>query len=322
MYHVFFDLEPRFDTLKDAQFHVDCLRGIHPRVPYTCGLSEDDATARVCVAPTPELCMTGIGPGKWFRRCVNGDEIYDNGDEIYPVIVCEVDGDFIKPDPLQVPDADFTQEYWSLEKVCVVSAELKWLGCNSIKVDVRGRGEYVTDIEWVEPRNGLHHPWLDGKGHPLNSSDKGSDPWPPLGLVWDSLYLDVTHGHQLVMIRPHYPPSGYCTCTPMSSENDYIARLSDCKKFTGFFDRDGVPLFYEDYCDVEGKMGTVTLLFGATLAFSCVDHAVVSFAGLRGRERRVLQDVKSFELHSVSVPECFRFPQVRGAGSVNKMQLK
>lgn len=309
MYHIIYDLEPCFDTLQGAQHYVDSLNILTPRIPYTAGVPEDTSIARLCVAPTPELCITGIGAGGRFRRCI--DTRYDNADEIYPCIVCKVDGDFFAPGVDLVPDVELTQEQWSLSPARVLSAELRWLGSDSLAIEIKGATELVTAIHWVEPSSSLHHPWLDGKGHPLDCSDKGTEPWPPIGPVWDSLYYETFMGQKLVTIQPQLPPSGYCTCTPLDGGEPYRARLSNCRKFTGFFDKSCVPLFQGDICFVEGRIGEIEFRDNATLGIVCgAERTVTPFAALQGLHKRVLPGVASGEHYNIVAPVWLQFPNL------------
>lgn len=302
MYHVMYDLEPRFSSLQQALEFTENLKFISPRVPHTHGMEEETVTPRVCVAPTLELCITAIGAGGRFRRCI--ETRYNNEREVYPVIVCEVEGNFEKPPTKDVPDVEFTKELWSRSVVRVKQAELRWLGSDSLKIAYMGAGELVCRIDWVWDPSGYLHPWLtEGQGHPLDCSLKGGEAWPPIELVWDSLYLETFVGQQLVFMVPQIPPSGYCLCSPVEGGEAYRARLTNCRKFTGFFDSQEKPLFCDDFCSVRGRVGNIQFVDGAWV-FK-VANEIFPFSQLDKSNVHVFAEVQSLEHWSFESPDWF-----------------
>lgn len=320
MFHVMYNLESRFASLSDALEYVRYLQTIETRVPLTHGFCEDATVPRVCVAPTVELCLTGIGAGASFRRCIG--TTFENEHEAYPCIVCEVEGQFFQPDQDLVPDVGFTQEHWSLSDVEVIRAEVKWLGSNSVKVKVTGSGELVTSVQWLTDLAGYHHPWIDGKGHPLDCSYKGSDPWPPMEPVLDSIYLETDDKCKLVFIQPQLPPSGFCKCTPIDGTPKYKARLPGCRRFTGYCDTNGHLLFDQDICQVAGYTCRVTIDANRGFSFKvCESGKVLPFSMGRPSSGYRLLGVTSFEQRHLDVPTWLSKLFIVKSSGVSKMQL-
>lgn len=122
--------------------------------------------------------MTAIKPAGTLRRCLynQDDDLmdYENQNEAYPLAICTLLGDFIRPSKAQVPDVEITNELWSLYPCVVADTSLVWLGRRTVQYEE----DRVVSFTTVDP-TGKDHPWLDGKGHPLISSAMGGDHWPP-----------------------------------------------------------------------------------------------------------------------------------------------
>lgn len=261
MYHIVYDLETRFHNMEEVRTYLDRMAYIHPYIPHTASVGENLTTARVCVAPTIEDCLNGISVSKRFRRCLagwTGLTDYQNQDEVYPIIVCEVEGSsFYQPTRDEVDDVKWTHEYWTEEPVTVVKATLVWLGKESLQVyDSLEAGRLLcTHAVFVTDLKGMHHPWLDGQGHPLDCSDPGPSAWPRRKLAQQCLYYESFSGQQVVAVVPEFPYTGYCTCYPLAGERPYRARLHDCFRFTGAYDKDGEPIFDSDWIHVSDELG-------------------------------------------------------------------
>ena len=176
MFHVIANMECRFQSVQEAiDFYSDYT--FVPSVPKTHSPDEDLVTPRICVAPTVEDCMTGIGLLGRLRRCLSandGAKSYSTqGFEIYPIIIVEFDSneEYYKPSLQQVPDREDTNEYWLMCECKPISLHLVWLDMYSIawysEIDLRAKSvDYYEDVpEWG------NHPWLNGKGHALDSSE-------------------------------------------------------------------------------------------------------------------------------------------------------
>ena len=260
LYHVMSDLETRFRTLDDVKEFIKNPR-MTPAVPWSAMDGEDKTTPRICVAPDIESCVTAVKPLGRFRRCLNAHpdaKSYENDDEAYPVLVLTFpDGiEDVVPDKTQVPDAALTGERWILRPVIPQTVELRWLGAYSVMLDedmARCTGvTFLTDSELKS----MHHPWLDRKGHPLESSQYGGEPWPGnrnavfgniIYLGWERRLKD-----QLVIASKHEP--GFVEChaaerhaTGVRSVGPaYRAMDGDVMMFTGFWDANGEMLFNDD----------------------------------------------------------------------------
>ena len=180
MYRIITDLESMFDDIDAARAYIQKVRteGVSPYIPRHAAPGEDVTTPRICVAPTLAGCATSLGLLGIFRRCLNANESaksYENDDEAYPVIVMKFpDGlDYVKPGADQVPDVDITDEHWLLEPAVPEWARLRWIGAYSILYDDEPELAVCTKITFL--RSSLHklHPWLDGRGHKLDSSETG-----------------------------------------------------------------------------------------------------------------------------------------------------
>lgn len=266
MVRVLYDLETRFKSLGAVQYFLNHLTMVYPEKPLTAGVEESSAPARICVAPTVEDCISGITPDWRFRRCL-GDGQYKNENEIYPIIILVLDGEsFYRPSPHEVPDVDITNEHWYLKPAKVLKKELRWIGHDSIKTNKTYSGSLrCTRVEYVKSTIGFDHPWLNGKGHPLECSYPAQDAWPDLSLLYGHLFYETYISGKVCYVLPELPATGYCECTPIDGSAAYRARLHNCRQFTGYWDVDGRMICDGDLCSCgTGKgVGTVKRV-GAT----------------------------------------------------------
>lgn len=187
-FHLMTDIEHRFKNLEQAEAFVKDLNDkklkIEPTVPRTAMPDEDHTTPRICVAPSLEQCALAIGPTGVLRRCCNAHpdafSYVTTGLEVYPVIILEFDtDDIVEPTSEQVPDVNLTDECWITKPLYPTQARLVWLDPWSLEfldedpdaLDkfIPSRLSYdVTDA--VQGR--YNHPWLNGKGHILDSSEE------------------------------------------------------------------------------------------------------------------------------------------------------
>lgn len=184
-YHLITNIERKFFDLKDTEEYVDLLNKrelkIEPYLPTRPMPGEDKHIPRICLAPSVLLCMKAIGVIGMFRRTLEsyeyGKSYVTQGKECYPIIKIEFDDNphIYFPSKDLVPDVHMTLEHWLLTPTHVHSAEIIWLDPWSVKIE---EPEIYTPIEYkayttddVKNKN-LNHPWLNGKGHILDSSEQ------------------------------------------------------------------------------------------------------------------------------------------------------
>ena len=183
-YHLVTDLERKFDSLADAERYVERLNDrkvkIRPYLPKHALKDENMTIPRICVAPHPTMCVQSIGSIGMFRRCMAGhpdtQSYATKGNEVYPIIKVTFDDTphVLWPDKSLVPDTYLCLEHWLLAPTYCRSAELVWLGMWSIEACEENAAlvESVSFLTTDEVREkGLDHPWLNGRGHPLDSSE-------------------------------------------------------------------------------------------------------------------------------------------------------
>ena len=280
MYHIIANLELRFDSLDDALSWANSRprSWFEPKVPYTAMPEEDKTTPRICGAPTLEGCVTALSPIGTFRRCLNANEdakSYENDEEVYPVFVVTFSDshDWVKPTKEQVPDVQLTDEHWLLAPALPTNIELKWLDAYSIdiKEDEDTCKTVCTGIRFVDNLTSMHHPWLDGKGHPLDSSDMGGDIWPNPELAHTDIYFDCNFGGQLCYMRPLQPYDGRCRVYPLSGDiAPYNSFLHKLRRFSGFYDLLNRPLLEGYLVEYRGVIGTLTFMNG--ISWTVVPH--------------------------------------------------
>lgn len=257
MYHIITNIELLFDGLAQAEAWAKTRSVIYPSVPKTAMDEEDRTTPRICVAPSIEDCFTAIGVTGQFRRCCamnDGAKSYENSSEAYPVLVLKFpDGlAYVKPDRSQVPDIAATREQWLLEAAIPKTVMLKWLDACSVLYDdsIEDIRTICTSVRFIDKKDlrNYSHPWLDGKGHPLDSSDMGGEPWPDIARALSQLYLDMSDGGHVGFQTPLWPPDGRVRFSPVQRHteawNTFPHRL---KQFTCMWDRNGRPMFEDDH---------------------------------------------------------------------------
>lgn len=259
MYHIVSDLETMYPSLGDVPIpHV-----VRPSIPLTAKRGQEDmSTPRVVGAKTIRQCITAIGVLGRFRRCLAANDdaksYAEELDEAYPVLVLELDDetDWFSPSPDQVPDVELTGEKWCLKPVSVRRAEIKWLGPYSIKL---GKNQEVCQrVSFLKGPEGRDHPWLNGKGHPLDCGQMDYEPWPGLDPKRNpGLDMFLFRETQTSLRLPVYAiPDGnaYAVCVPAGLRPGLDCRAPDrfrvplekLHRFSGFYDRCGQPLFLND----------------------------------------------------------------------------
>ncbi len=181
VYRVVANVDSRFPSAEAA---LSAYSGMAvPEVPATVSddLHEDATTPRVCVAGRVRDCFTAIGLLGRFRRCLSANRdalsYAAAGREVYPVILQTFDGkDAIRPTLRQVPDWPWTNEFWITEPVAPLKTELLWLDMWAIKMayvpdSPRTVGYACTSVTFTRPGPDSDHPWLNGRGHVLESSE-------------------------------------------------------------------------------------------------------------------------------------------------------
>ena len=189
MYHIVTNIDSRFTSLEQALSVYNTDSEVVPRIPYSVVVPADIAKPRICVAPTVEQCLTSIGLLKNFRRCLSANKdavsYATAGLEVYPILVLTFDDalSYYKPFLVDVPDCDVTNEKWLQTATKPTNVEVRWLGMYSIlyqKTASIGKRTPIyecTSIKWIDDaESGYNHPWLNGKGHILDSSaDENND---------------------------------------------------------------------------------------------------------------------------------------------------
>ena len=265
MYHLVTDLETLFPSL-DA---VVLPKMLYPSVPLTAAPGEDTSTPRVPAARSVARCVTSIGATGRFRRCLAANDCTKSYaevlDEAYPVLVLELPSksggiDWIDPGEDKVPDVARTGEKWSLSPVPVLKAEIRWLDAYSIRID-----EDTCDcksVSFLDDPSGRDHPWLNGKGHPLDCSQMDYDPWPGNDPCRNRCLDRFLFRETATRLRlPVYAaPAGnaYAECRPAGVCPDRDAQLAlpagtpfrvpveKLRPFSRFYDEGGQPLFADD----------------------------------------------------------------------------
>ncbi|MBD5585195.1 MAG: hypothetical protein HDQ88_08935 [Clostridia bacterium] len=183
-YHLMTDLENRFASLEQAERYVRKLNEhklkVRPYIPRHVMPKENSTIPRICVSPHPVLCVQSIGVIGMFRRCVAGHpdskSYATKGNEVYPIIKLTFNDTphVLWPDKNLVPDTYDSLEHWLLSPTYCKSAELVWFHMWSIDACpenitlVDSLDCYTTDK--IRNKN-FDHPWLNGKGHILDSSE-------------------------------------------------------------------------------------------------------------------------------------------------------
>lgn len=184
VYHVLSRLESKFAGLDEALAFCKANEQAHPNVPETAAPEEDTTTPRICIGLNLIDCFTSIGVFGVFRRCMSACEDAKSyavkGNEVYPIIIQVFnveESDIHVPTKEEVPDAEDTHELWLCKDAQPLVTELCWLDMYSVKWNDGGEElpymghPPLTDIQFCRDVVGRDHPWLNGKGHILDSSE-------------------------------------------------------------------------------------------------------------------------------------------------------
>lgn len=185
VYRIIANIDSRFP---DAETAMEVCAGvIQPTIPTTIATqwNEDNVTPRICTAGSIKDCFTAIGVTGRFKRCLSGCRdmlsYAHDGLEVYPVLVQTFDGSkAIRPTLKQVPDWPWTNEFWITEPVQPISTELRWLDmyslhCSEVAGEAANPSYVCRSFKFVEPGPENNHPWLNGKGHMLDSNAYETD---------------------------------------------------------------------------------------------------------------------------------------------------
>lgn len=264
MYHIISDLETIYTSLDT----VVIPQVLVPYIPTTTMPGENTTIKRVCAAPTIEQCMTAIGLIGRFRRCLAENEdafSYDSeGNEVYPIIVVKLPDDFpwYTPTTEEVPDQATTGEKWALTPIQPIHAEIKWLSPWSIIMDER---LICTSVTFEDDISGKDHPWLNGKGHPLESSEDEDDTWCgnipfPMADSTEFKYMETRILRRPVLAFPI--DNAYSLCYPIDEPKQgepftwpVRAARVNLRRMTGCLDSKGQELYERSnirYCGYRG----------------------------------------------------------------------
>lgn len=248
MYHVIANLELMFGSLEEAKAWAASRPVFQPRVPYTAMQGEDRTVPRICGCLDIRGCFTALGVTGTFRRCLNASpdaKSYENDNEAYPVLIAKFKDDgWTVPDEAQVPDIEDTGERWLLYPARPEKIYLKWLDAYSIKMREGKFRTVCAALKFRDDVSSYSHPWLDGKGHPLDCPDMGGDPWPAPDGMLGEIRLDMRMGGNLGLAIPAWPADGTWLFTPFDKNVPPYRTYAHClRRFSGFWDRDGEPVF-------------------------------------------------------------------------------
>ena len=196
VYHLHVHLDEYFASLTEAEKFMASPACLIPSVPKSRIPTEDAKTRRISVCDTITECVTALDVECQFHRCLQAnadmaEEFYidlsysevEDDIEQYPIgiVKIEVDEDCLyEPSIDEVPDVDLTNEKWliDLSGIKSVESQLVWINNNSVLIsfdDPIGNVDFALySCEQLDysavPYAKRHHPWLDGKGHLLNST--------------------------------------------------------------------------------------------------------------------------------------------------------
>lgn len=267
-YHVVSDLETLFPGLEQ----VPGIKRLVPKIPRDRMWNEDCTTARVLAGRTVEDCVTSLGVLGRFRRCLaanDGAKSYaETGNEVYPVLVLALDPEapFFEPDESLVPDVKRTHELWCTQPVDVLSCELKWLSPYSVIVDEDDE-ELCVKVRFVPDAKARkrEHPWLNGKGHPLESSQMDYEPWEGNARGLSESAKAYVKYERRTLRRPVMAmpvDNAYAVCYPvdtvtgtvLSAAEPVRVALADLRDFTGFETAKGQYVFVDDEIRLDDGM--------------------------------------------------------------------
>lgn len=238
-----------FGSLAEAEAWAASRPVFEPRVPYTAMQGEDRTVPRICGCLDIRGCVTALGVTGTFRRCLNSDpdaKSYENDNEAYPVLIAKFSdyAGWTVPSMSQVPDICDTDERWLLSPARPEKIYLKWLDAYSIKMREGKTRTKCVALKFLDGLAGYSHPWLDGKGHPLDCPDMGGGPWPAPDGMLGEVRLDMRMGGSLGLAVPAWPADGTWLFTPFDKAVPPYRTYAHClRKFSGFWDKDGEPVF-------------------------------------------------------------------------------
>ena len=249
MSHVIANLELMFGSLAEAKAWAASRPVFQPRVPYTAMQGEDRTVPRICGCLDIRGCFTALGVTGTFRRCLNSNpdaKSYENDDEAYPVLIAKFSdyAGWTAPGKDQVPDIEDTGERWLLSPARPEKIYLKWLDAYSIKMREGKCRTVCAALKFLDDVSSYSHPWLDGRGHPLDCPDMGGDPWPEPDGMLGEIRLDMRMGGNLGLAVPAWPADGTWLFTPFDKNVPPYRTYAHClRRFSGSWDRDGEPVF-------------------------------------------------------------------------------
>lgn len=179
MYQVICGLESSFPSMQAAMDFDRARPEFNPRLPPIFADGDDRTTPRISAAPTVKDYITTMKPESTFRRCLDGpcSVDYKNANEAYPILVVWFDPALGWIDTRSAPGTPTAlgQEKWLLSKAQPNTIRLCWLGHDSIKIktDPQTGLSVCTEIKLLQSPTGYSHPWLNGRGHVLDSSEPG-----------------------------------------------------------------------------------------------------------------------------------------------------
>jgi len=196
-----------------------------------------------------------------------------NGDEVYPVLVVELPDklpngqNWYTPTEEQVPDVKRTGEVWSLYPIKPIRSEIKWLSMYSIICDEDE--EICTAVEFVKDLTDKNHPWLNFKGHPLESSQMENEPWEGNMDAHHPCLDQFKFMETRVLRQPVYAvptDNAYALCFPVDERTAFCGNqvkwpvrttIKDLRRHTGCHDQNGVGLFVDTEVRYNGAIGRV-----------------------------------------------------------------
>jgi hypothetical protein len=192
LYHVEAGVECSYLDVFAALESLQHLEPVTPWVANHTMLGEDETTPRICVAESLENCISSCGLHRFRRCCENVPTMQHfatipaGGEEAYPIIIQTYQvplSEVHKPTPKEVPDAALTGELWLTKPTRPVKREMLWLMMDSISV-TEDVDEYLAKTGFIDGapvvcvsvittdeavRCGFNHPWLNCRGHCLDS---------------------------------------------------------------------------------------------------------------------------------------------------------
>ena len=209
MYKIIANLEGQFNSLEEAKSFATKFVVDMPKMPRNWEDLGESVSPHISVFPTLEDCITFLGIDNFARCC---DTVFNNDREVFPVLVLDFGDrdDYVKP---SCAGSDEVGEMWLTVPAKPKSASLHWISSSGIEVNDRfGSDEYPVFCKrvWFSDPFGMDHPWLNGKGHKLNSpiinKTQPSDPEEHIRRLADSMSLPDLH---LIRLMKNNPNEGF-----------------------------------------------------------------------------------------------------------------